>query len=305
MPDFIAVDEINSQVMTSENNIKTQLNGVKDDNKKNFIINAILAEDNTLNDWGFRQNGIGSAINDAFGLNSSALANCNTVNEIANNTSAISVIASNREAMLICSKNLTLAAKFTDEMKLVTGYGYKFFNVNDVVTLKYNGSNTSFRVVSKSSDKITLLSEKLVSSQVWSSSGRNYYTTSNIRSYLNSTVLKGFSQAIQSAIATTTVSCHDYTTDKTVNDKIWLPSFTQMGFPSNGYAPEEGTVFEYFNGADNLKRIKSYSNGANSWWWLRTPYTDYSSYAWDVNSDGSQDSSYVASSGGVAFAFQI
>ena len=305
MPDFIAVDEINSQVMTSENNIKTQLNGVKDDNKKNFIINAILAEDSSLNDWGFKQNGIGNAINDAFYLNSSILANCNTVNEIANNTSAISAILTNYKATLICSKNLTLAAKLTDEIKLSAGYGYVFFNVGDIVTLKYNGTNTSFRVVRKSNNKITLLSEKLVTSQVWNSNGRNNYTTSSIRSYLNSTVLSGFSQAIQSAIIAPALSCHDYTTAKTVNDKIWLPSFTEMGYPSNSYAPVEGSAFEYFADNNNSKRIKSYSNGSNSWWWLRTPYTSGSSGAWGVSGDGGQYYLGVAGSYGVAFAFLI
>lgn len=90
-------------------------------------------------------------------------------------------------------------------------------------------------------------------------------------------------------------------------DRVWLPSYTQVGFGNiNNVA--EGTVFQYFTGADNAKRIATMhpkafantsstskpANDATAWqYWLRTPYTSYSYIVCCVSTSGSNNHHYA------------
>ena len=111
-----------------------------------FVINAILSDDEALNEWGFRQDGIGSVINNAFDLNSVALAACGTVAEIAANNSVMTVIGANAAAVRACSRNKVLVAAMEDEHVLMAGKGYAVFDVGNTVTLNYGGTPTEFLV---------------------------------------------------------------------------------------------------------------------------------------------------------------
>ena len=106
---------------------------------KMIIINSLLSNNDTQIDWAFRQNGIGNAINNAFDLNSVALAKCDTVIEIAESAEVISTIKDNEKVAILCAKNKILAKKLieyaTDEMALLLGLGYQKFNVGDIVSL--------------------------------------------------------------------------------------------------------------------------------------------------------------------------
>lgn len=86
----------------------------------------------------------------------------------------------------------------------------------------------------------------------------------------------------------------------TCNDKIWAPSFAEVGFGTNNFAPVEGSKLDGFS--DNESRKKN-----DAGWWLRTPYTYDFGYAWGVGSDGSQNYRRVGSTiyGGVVAAFEI
>lgn len=274
---------------------------------KMLIANSLMSNNDAQIDWAFRQYGIGGALNAAFGLNSTALAACNTVNEIAASTAAINAIKTNSEAVAVCCKNSVLIQKFSDEDIIAAGSGYMKFNVGDLITLNYGGNATKFRVVHKNyltQNKIVLLTEDCAFQKEWNTAGSNKYSTSTIREYLNSTVLNGFSQKIQNAITTPDLQCHDYQTAKTLNDKIWLPSYREMGYSDSQYAPVEGSALRYYEGADDSKRIKKFNNNA-VYWWMRTPSTDNTEYAWNVKSNGGSNSYRVAFSRGVAFALEI
>lgn len=275
---------------------------------KMLIANSLMSNNDAQIDWAFRQYGIGSALNAAFGLNSAALAACNTVNEIAASTAAINAIKTNSEAVAVCCKNSVLIQKFSDEDIISSGSAYMKFNVGDLITLNYGGNDTNFRVVHKNyltQDKIVLLTENCAFKKEWNTASSNNYPTSTIREYINSTVLNGFSQKIQNAITTPDLPCHNYITAKTINDKIWLPSYTEMGYPDSQYAPVEGSVFRYYEGADNSKRIKKLNNNVVHWW-MRTPYTSAVNSACGIRSSGSSDNFDVTSSAlSVAFAFEI
>ena len=167
---------------------------------KMIVINSLLSNNDTQIDWAFRQNGIGSALNAACNVNSAALAACDTVNEIAESAAALDAIKANKLAFEICCKNETIVQKFSDEDIIVAGNGSTVFDIADLVTLNYNGNATKFRVVHKdylTKGRIVLLSEDCVSKEKWEENGNRNYSISTIRTYLNSTVLKGFSQKIQ------------------------------------------------------------------------------------------------------------
>lgn len=274
---------------------------------KMLIANSLMSNNDAQIDWAFRQYGIGSALNSACNVNSTALAACNTVNEIAASTAALNAILGNKQAFEICCHNETIVQKFSDEDVIVSGFGYVKFNVGDLVTLTYNGSATKFRVVHKNyltQNKIVLLAEDCAFNKEWYTETLNYYSISTIRTYLNSTALKRFSAKIQNAITTPDLSCHDQGTAKTLNDKIWLPSHTEMGYATSQNALVEGSVFDYYNGASGDKRIKKINNNT-TYWWLRTPYADSGYKAYYVDSNGGVGYVSVQNSYGVAFALEI
>ena len=274
---------------------------------KMIIINSLLSNNDTQIDWAFRQNGIGSILNVAFELNSADLAACNTVNEIAESAAALDAIKTNADAVAVCCKNPVLVQKFSDEDIIAAGMGYENFSIGDLVTLNYNGNATKFRVVHRdylTKGKIVLQSEDCVSQEKWNTNYSNNYSSSAIRTYLNSTALKGFSQKIQNAITTPDLLCHDYRAAKILNDKIWLPSYTEVGYNASQYAPVEGSVFSYYIGDRNSERVKKLNNAAISWW-LRTPIDDSTERAYLVKSDGGCNDYGVKTALGVAFAFEI
>lgn len=275
------------------------------------LVEALESSNANVVEWAFEQEGIGTALNVLFGLDSDVLANCNTVDEIAQSDAALGAINSNTDAFNLCSNNnetlnyaLAVYSMTDDEKVLVAGNGYSTYSVGDLLTLTWNNTATQFRVVHKgykTSNKIVLVSENILAKTTWHSSANNY-SSSNLRTYLNSTVLSGFNSLIQDAIVTTAVACHNKATAVTCNDKIWALSYAEAGLGTNTYAPAEGSALSYFNSA--TRRVKKY-NGTADYWWLRTPYS-YNTYrAWLVRTDGSADNLNVSGSYGVVPAFEI
>ena len=96
--------------------------------------------------------------------------------------------------------------------------------------------------------------------------------------------------------------------------KVWLPTYTQMGFGQNN-SISEGIKFSKFT--DNTSRIKSlhpncianneycklnnYASGRNHWYWMSSVFPSYSRYARYVSHDGS-DYSYYAYNGDFGLA---
>lgn len=307
MPDVITIEEINSQVTTSESNLTIKTAEILNKNTvlvQGNLVEALLSNNEGWQKWALDQNGIGAALNSAFNLNNNTLANCDTAAEIASNDTAINAILSNKEAHNICLLNSTLknvlASRMTSEYLLGAGLGYLYYNVGDIVQLKMNNTNKNFKVVHKNyvtSNKIVLCSVDTISNQVWATSNKNNYETSNLRQYLNSTVLNQFSSTIQSAIVTTPISCHNFATAVTCNDKIWAPSFTEVGFGTNKFVPVEGEKLDGFSDDNSRKKDTLY--------WLRTPHNNYLNVAWVVSSSGSRSTGIVADSFGVVAAFEI
>lgn len=318
---FIIIDEITDGITSAKTEIlnKIELLSTSVNNTYSSVLNVntanlvnnLLSDSDNSNKWALRQTGIGAALNSAFDLNNPTLAGLSTASAIAANKSVLYSLYFDDTMKTLCSKNPTINSAFnslTVETILADGYGYKKYNVGDTVTLKYNGADTTFRVVHKNyktANKIVLMSENILENKQWHSSSANNYSSSSIRTYLNSTVLGRFSSAIQNTIVTTSVACHDKSTAITCKDKIWLPSCTEVGLSTNtSISPVEGSCFSYFSTDATNRRIKKL-NGTANYWWLRTPNSYYSNFAWYVNTDGSDGTSGVTASYGVVLAFEI
>ena len=191
----------------------------------------------------------------------------------------------------------------TDYEKLTSGEAYKYYEVGDTLTIAMDGwGDVLFDVVGKNHDvenSITVVPRNvLMDNADWNDAGTNNYSSSSMRQFLNNSVLGKFDQAIQDSIKAVPKECHDRSTAVTCTDKVWLLSYTEVGFSGSSYAPVEGTNYGFW--ADNASRIKTY-NGTTTIWWLRTPNTNYSYYAWYVYTSGAASANYVTNTYGLVF----
>lgn len=196
----------------------------------------------------------------------------------------------------------------------ITGTPLGELPVGSVVKLNVNGASKNFIVVHQgkpssaydsSCDGTWLLMEELYESRAWDSSNHDY-ENSDIHSYLNNTFVNLFDSDIKSVIkqvklpyragsgSSTTVTSGS----SGLSAKVFLLSYTELGFSGSAYAPVEGAVLSYFNGAANSKRI-GYLDGTATFWWLRSPDTSFTSYAWGVTTSGIANGSRVPNSYGV------
>jgi len=269
---------------------------------------ALLSDDERQNEWAFRQHGLGMVLNDIFELNSPELIACDTVYDIAANHSIVLMLKLNATAWYTCSRSVVLAsamASIDPETILANGLSGQFYNVGDIVNLTWNGVATPFRVVHKdyyTQGKIILMSENILTTSKYHDSANNY-SVSTLRSLLNgSSILGKFSAAIQNAMTSPAVCCHHKATEIICNDKIFAPSYAEVGLGQHQYVPVEGTVWSYFSGGQS--RIKN-NNGVATVWWLRTPTTNSDNLVWNVRADGTANGNSVANAYGVVPCFEI
>ena len=192
-----------------------------------------------------------------------------------------------------------------DEEMLLAGFGSDELDVGDVVKLKLFGEPTEFRVVHKNyktDGKVVLMPENIEFFHVFNRDYANVYETSEIRDYLNRVFLSGFHPLIQDAIVKTPVECSVDDEIRVVHDKLWLPSYTEIGFSGSDYAPKEGKPFEYF---DNKEKRRKVGSAWEKFWWLRTPSSDSTYSAWNVSTDGTATNYTTTYDYGVVPAFEI
>ena len=76
--------------------------------------------------------------------------------------------------------------------------------------------------------------------------------------------------------------------------KIFLLSNIEVGGQTDwSYMPHDGArlaYFEYGTGTSANNKRLAYLNGSAAYWWLRSPSTGNSSYAWIVSSNGNSNS---------------
>lgn len=191
--------------------------------------------------------------------------------------------------------------------------------IGSTIKLKVNGSARNFIVVHQgkpssvyddSCNGTWLLMQDIYENRAWHSSNTNDYANSTIHSYLNSTFLNLFESNIKNAIKQVKLPYRKGSgTSTTVTSgsnglsaKIFLLSATETSFDFSYMPSGEGAELAYFKGcADNSSDSKrvAYLNSSAAYWWLRSPYCDYSYRALYVGSDGDWHDSDCSNSYGI------
>ena len=198
--------------------------------------------------------------------------------------------------------------------------------VGSVLKLNLNGSPKNFIVVHQgkpsslyddSCDGTWVLMQDIYSTRQWDGSN-NDYKNSDIHSWLNGTFLNLFDANIREAIKQVKIPHHNGTGSSGsvasgangLSCKIFLLSGYELGWTTgdNPYFPVDGAKLDYFTAgtgsAANQKRIAKY-NGSATYWWTRSPYTNYSNYVWSVYSDGGCNYYWYFNTYGVRPAFVL
>lgn len=179
--------------------------------------------------------------------------------------------------------------------------------VGATIPLKFNGVATDFLVAHQgipssiydsSCDGTWLLMKDIYENRQWHSSNSNSYKASTIHAYLNGEFLNLFDADIQIQIKQVKIPYVNGTGSSPIASganglpaKIFLLSGYEVGFTTtdNEYFPVDGAKLNYFlSGSDADaagKRIASL-NGANTYWWLRSPTISNSAVTWNVDSNG-------------------
>lgn len=193
-------------------------------------------------------------------------------------------------------------------------------SVGSTVKLKLGGTARDFLVVHQglpssmydsSCNGTWLLLKDIYTTRQWDSSN-NDYKNSDIHSYLNGTFLNLFDNDIKNAIKQVKIPYQNGTGSggsvasgaNGLSCKIFLLSGYELGWTTsdNSYFPRDGAKLSYFSSGSsssaNNKRIANY-NGSATYWWLRSPFTNRTSYVWYVYSNGDCNVWYFGNTCGV------
>ena len=157
-----------------------------------------------------------------------------------------------------------------------------------------------------------LLMKDIYEKRQWHSSDVNKYETSDVDTWLNNDFVGLFDDSVQQLIKQVKIPYRQNGgtngTDRSgangLSRKAFLLGGYEVGFTTsdNRYLPVDGAKLAYFESGTgtsaNNKRIAKLSGSAVEWW-LRSPYTYDTRYAWFVTSDGGCSYNIASSSRGV------
>ena len=162
--------------------------------------------------------------------------------------------------------------------------------IMSTVKLKENGVLVEFYVAKHNyesglngSGRTLLVRKDCYDQRQWHGSNVNAYATSAIDTWLNGTYKNLLDADIRAAMGTTKfyyTPGNGNTTKTTLERAVFLLSATELG-QTHTYLNAEGTALE---GANTLKI--AYLNGSAVVQWTRSPLTNYSYYAWYLDSGG-------------------
>lgn len=177
-------------------------------------------------------------------------------------------------------------------------------SVGSIVKLKENGILQNYLVVHQglpsgiydaSCNGTWLLRQDLLENRIWTAETSNAYESSDVHSWLNSTMLGKYDSNIQAAIKQVKIPYRknggdggsDQTGDNGLRCKIFLLSGYEVGWTTANSQkfPVDGAKLTYFEAgagsSANKKRIAKLS-GIDAHWWLRSPFTEGNNIAWFV-----------------------
>ena len=128
---------------------------------------------------------------------------------------------------------------------------------------------------------------------------------SKMRLWLNETIIRMLPDELREMIVPRTIRQMIDGKEVQTQDKLWLPSFTEM-FGADAaaeWAPGDlgDEQFELFD--SERSRVKEVPGRGTWWYWLRSPYASGSTDFCDVYSSGYAYYSYASDAIGVAFGF--
>ena len=163
-------------------------------------------------------------------------------------------------------------------------------SVGSIVKLKENGVLVDFYVAKhdyenglNGSGRTLVVRKDCYDTRQWHTSNVNAYATSAIDTWLNSTYKNLLDADIRGVIGTTKIKYtpgNGNTAVGTLERAIFLLSVTELG-RSASYANTEGTALSI---ASSLQI--AYLNGSAVVQWTRSPYTNYTDYAYYLNTNG-------------------
>ena len=128
---------------------------------------------------------------------------------------------------------------------------------------------------------------------------------SAMRKWLNEDVLPRLPKELQAMIVPRTIRQKINGEEVQTQDKLWLPSFTEMFGAEAAAEWTPGDLgdeqFELFE--SERSRVKEVPGRGTWWYWLRSPYASFSTTFCLVGSNGSAGYDRASFAYGVAFGF--
>lgn len=164
-----------------------------------------------------------------------------------------------------------------------SGYAYRLFDIGDTVQCKLkDGTDTAFEVAALNpygENAVVLVMQDCLHKQYCMNEEYTYadsggWKNCKMREYLNKEVFAMLPDDLQAVIATRKITQKIDGELYVSEDKLWLPSQTEM-FGENPSDMDVGDVhFPLY--CDEKSRVKQREK-STTWYWLRTPNSDYGS----------------------------
>jgi len=135
----------------------------------------------------------------------------------------------------------------------------------------------------------------------WGQSGTHSSAEYGLRPWLNSTgkyAGQGFfaalPQDLQNSVITTSLPNKDWEHGSvyTTQDKVFIPSATELGYTAHEFTYPIGQVYPYFSGTIDAGR-RALLDGSHIWYWTRSPDLEFSYYGAIICSTGEVIYDYV------------
>lgn len=188
-----------------------------------------------------------------------------------------------------------------------TGTPLSEYAPGSIVKISESGTPTEFLVLCHdypAQGRTLLLRQDIYDKREFDASTNNY-ASSDIDTWLTNDYYNMIDATISGQIAGVDIAYTpggNNSTVTTLNRKIFLLSYTELGFSGSSYAPIEGVSIPYFN--SNALRI-GYLNGVATIWWLRSPSFEPTGGIWIVSTSGITYSYYVHALNGCRPAFTL
>ncbi len=191
-----------------------------------------------------------------------------------------------------------------------SGSGYKFSNNSSVTEGEiyyFKVEQVRWRILTENytdgngtaTGNALILCDSIIQNMAYDDGENNNYANSDVRSWLNDQFYNiAFTELQKEIIQTTNVDNSAYSTGYSSNsyacsntdDKIFLPSYREIVNSGYGFSSSYSTydtarrmtTSDYSRATGAYTSTSAEYNG-NGFWWLRSPYSNYSSYARYVN----------------------